>query len=126
LQLELVGRGVKLDQMDQDRWGLRAGQYRAVVHALPGRFAGQAIVWQAGEDIDRVFVDAVCYQGPSRSFDFKVLPEVVLAAGFEILPAEAPPSEAPRLTVPTAPTVEAIWNAAQGLAVAAPMETSPQ
>ncbi|NLX99670.1 MAG: hypothetical protein GXY83_26540 [Rhodopirellula sp.] len=126
LQLELVGRGVKLDQMDQDRWGLRAGQYRAVVHALPGRFAGQAVVWQAGEDLDRVFVDAVCYQGPSRSFDFKVLPEVVLAAGIEILPAEALPSEAPRLTVPTTPTVEAIWNAAQGLAVAAPMETSPQ
>jgi hypothetical protein len=76
--------------------------------------------------IDRVFVDAVCYQGPSRSFEFKVLPEVVLAAGIEILPPEALPSEAPRLTVPTTPTVEAIWNAAQGLAVAAPMETSPQ
>jgi len=122
LRFELVGKGVQLEQMAPERWGLRAGQYRAVLHALPGRFAGQAVAWQAGEDTDRVFVDAVCYQGPSRTFDFKERPEVALAAGIEMLPADAPPSEAPRLTAQTAPAWEAVWDAAQSLRVAAPVE----
>lgn len=35
LRFELVGKGVTLERLDQQRWGLRAGRYQAVVHALP-------------------------------------------------------------------------------------------
>jgi hypothetical protein len=55
-----------------------------------------------------------------RSYShFKELPEVVLGARIEILSVESSPSAPPRLTAQTAPSVEAVWDVAQGFKVAA-------
>ena len=56
-----------------------------MIHALPGRFAGQDVVWQLGQDRDRVFLDGVCYHGEEKAFDFSKPLDVVLAAGVELL-----------------------------------------
>ena len=108
-----------MEKIGTDRWALRAGKNRTVVHALPGRFAGNSISWQAGTANNQAFVDAVCYNGEKRPFDFQQLPEVVLATGIEILPVGESASEpSPRLNGPSSKTIEATWDVAGGLRVA--------
>ena len=119
LRIELTGKGVAVEKIGTDRWALRAGKNRTVVHALPGRFAGNSISWQAGTANNQAFVDAVCYNGEKRPFDFQQLPEVVLATGIEILPVGESASEpSPRLNGPSSKTIEATWDVAGGLRVA--------
>jgi hypothetical protein len=102
---------------------LRAGNYCAVVHTLPGRFAGNVVTWQAGTADNQVFADAVCYKGEKRPFDFQQLPEVVLATGIEILPAGKSPSEpSPRLNVGPSGVIEATWDVPGGLRVVSPVK----
>jgi hypothetical protein len=122
LRIELHGKGVALEKIGAERWALRAGQRRAVVHTLPGRFAGQPIAWQSAEGKDVVHADAVCYHGPKRDFDFRRLPDVVLAAGLEIITAAEPPSDSsPRLRQPNPRLAEALWDVGGGLRIDAPV-----
>lgn len=125
LRIELVGKGVVLEELGQAIWGLRAGQHRAVVHTLPGRFAGQDVVWTSGIEADRVYLDAVGYRGLKRSFDFEQLPEVVMAAGVEILSANEVPSGTPQLARPKPDLLEATWDTAQKLRIAVPVSSVP-
>ena len=120
LRIELTGKEVAIEKLQEATWELRAGKRRAVVHALPGRFAGQDVVWTTGAEAGRVFLDGVCYQGPKQSFDFQKLPEVVLAAGLEILAPTAAPSAPPQVSQPAPETVEAAWGVAEGLKLTAP------
>ena len=123
LRIELTGKGVAVEKIGAIRWALRAGNYRAVIHTLPGRFVGNDVVWQAGTAANQAFVDAVCYKGEKRPFDFQQLPEVVLAMGIEILPAGQSPSESsPRLGEPPSEVIAATWDVAGGLRVASPVK----
>lgn len=127
LRFELKGQGVSLENRGAGQWALRAGPRQAVVHTLPGRFAGQEIVWESSVDDSAVCLDAVCYRGPNRDFDFKRLPEMVLAAGLEILSADEQPSKSsPRLTQPTPRVAEAAWELAGGLRVSAPVSANEE
>lgn len=117
LRIELVGEEAAVDALGPATWGLRAGKHRAVIHALPGRFAGQAVAWTPGTERDRVLLDAVCYHGPKKSFDFRTLPEVVLAAGLEIQSLDETTSVPPQVSQPKPEMVDAVWDAAGGLQV---------
>ncbi len=100
LRYELTAPGATATALEGNRFELRAGGRRAVVYGLPGRFAGYPVHWQLGKAEGRVFVDAICYTGEERSFDFREPLPVELAAGVELLGADEVASEA-------APTVEA-------------------
>jgi len=100
LRLELRAGGATAEALAPGRFVLRAGAWRAEVHALPGRFAGRPVVWQVGRADRAAFLDAVCYEGEETVFDFASPPSVVLAAGVEVLregqvPAPRPPTAAP-------------------------------
>ncbi len=68
---------------------LAAGAFRAVIHGLPGSFAGNPVRWQGGRDADRVWVEAVLYEGPEKRLVFDEALKTVAGGGVEILPAEA-------------------------------------
>ena len=67
------------------RFELSAGAKRAVIHPLPGRFAGEAIRWELGEDDDTVYLDAVFYRGELREFDFSKAVDTEFLVGVELL-----------------------------------------
>lgn len=92
-RFELRGKGVGVETLADGRFALKAGERRMVVHALPGRFAGEDVVWETGRDADAAFVDAVCYRGPRKSFDFRKPPQTLLAAGVELLRTGEPAAE---------------------------------
>ncbi|MCX7045988.1 MAG: hypothetical protein NTX50_10955 [Candidatus Sumerlaeota bacterium] len=147
LRYQLAGRGVSAVRLSDNRFALVAGGWRAVIHVLPGAFDGKPAPWElgsagrdprdsrdrrdlkeSGDDAktaknpddsgDIVFLDAVCYQGPERSFDFRSLGETYLAAGLELIGRDAPPSaESPRLTHPAPERVAVDWTGAAPLSV---------
>ncbi len=117
VRYELSGRGVAVEEGGGGRFALSAGGHRVVLHTLPGRFDGEEIRWQSGRSGDSVFVDGVCYAGPPRDFDFATLPEVVLAAGIELIADDEAPAAARPLLFEDEGRVEATWEVAEGLAV---------
>jgi hypothetical protein len=90
LRYELTGRGVSARQISDGVYELAAGNHHAVIHTAPGQFGERAVTWQLGEDEGRVFLDAVCYTGPAMTFDPAQIGPVLLAAGTELLPHNAP------------------------------------
>jgi hypothetical protein len=107
------------------RFALHAGGRRAVVHAMPGRFADQSIAWESGHTGDVVFVDAVCYRGPQRAFDFNASLPVVLGAGVELLRAEEPvATTGPHVGEAAGGVVEAVWEAVS-LKIDTPEQSRP-
>lgn len=120
LRVELVGKRVSVEAIGGRLWALRAGGHRAVVHALEGRFADRPIRWTSGEESERVFVDGVAYQGPKREFEFRSPPEVVLAAGIEIVSGDQKPSPSPTIRYADGPAVEVVWDVAGGLKAVTP------
>lgn len=117
LRIELVGNGVAVTQLGDRLWSLGAGNYRAVIRALDGRFGDRAVQWAPGRDTDRVFVDAIAYQGPKTSFDFRPPPEVVLVTGLEILRDDEEPSCSPEVEVSDGGGIQVVWQVGQGLHV---------
>ncbi len=95
LRYELRGVGVSGEDLGHRRFALIAGEHKVVIHTLPGSFVGQKVVWQMGQGEDFVFVDAVCYRGTERDFDFGNPIEIQLAAGVELLSKDDPTSESP-------------------------------
>lgn len=127
LRIELTGAGVAVEPLGPACWALGAGGQRAIVHALPGRFAGGDIVWKAGHASNQAYVDAVCYQGTARPFNFQELPEMALAAGIEIVPlAQSALAPAPRLVDAKPPITQAVWEVGRGLRVATPGQPAPR
>jgi len=85
LRYELTAPGAVVQPLGSNRYELRAGNRRAVVHALPGHFAGNPIRWRLDREDGKVFVDAICYEGDQRPFDFSEAFPAELAAGVELL-----------------------------------------
>lgn len=122
LRVELAGKGVGAAALDKGRFALTAGDWQAVVHTAPGTFAGQDVVWECAGSRGRAMVDAVCYHGPAKKFDFADLPEVVLAAALELIPADAPPAgTALKVTCDAKSVVRSVWGRGKtALSVTAP------
>lgn len=112
LRYEVRGRDAAARALADRRFELAAADRRVVVHVVPGRFDGRDVTWTLGRDADRVFLDAVCYHGETRRFDFRRGPETVLAAAAELLrPDEPPTATGPTLAQTPSGTVKATWNA---------------
>ncbi len=95
LRYELTGEGAQVAEIGDDRYELRAGQYRAVVHTAPGRFGPHSIRWESGGSEGIIWVDAVVDGDSSRTFDFKEFSETIMVGRLELLEADEDPSMAP-------------------------------
>jgi hypothetical protein len=85
LRYELQAEGASVKELYDERFLLQAGERMAAVHCHAGRFDGQEVRWEAGVADGRAFVDAVCYQGVRRDFDFKQLADTWLFVAMELL-----------------------------------------
>lgn len=93
LRCELRAVGVEGERLPGGRFVLAAGERRAVIHPLAGHFAGDDVIWELGSEKDHVYLDAVCYQGESRRFDFDSRLDVMLGMGIEFLGTDESISE---------------------------------
>jgi hypothetical protein len=111
IRCELRGKGAKVAALESGGFVLAAGNRRAAVHTLPGRFAGRPITWQIGQDRESAFVDGICYRGEKKGFSFREPLEVVLALGIEMLRADEPPAgKIPTLVEGKPGPTEAVWQ----------------
>ena len=84
LRLELDGQGISCEKLSEGRFALSAGDKRIDVFAANSSFLGQPVKWQCSEYEDGVSVEAICYSGEKRSFDFNELVKMQLAAAIEL------------------------------------------
>lgn len=127
LRYELTGAGALVRALDANRFELAAGDYRAVIVGLPGRFGPYTVRWEAGSAPGRAWVDGVCYQGERRPFAVATFDEVLLVAGLELLHRDAAPAHVMPHIVEQGGSVVAEWPAspARTLQVIAPLRAHP-
>jgi len=94
LRFELAADDAKLFP---DGHAMQSGAFQAVIHGLPGDFDGNPVAWTSGRDADRVWVEAVLYDGPETRRAFDETLRTVVGGGVEILPDGAPASGEPIL-----------------------------
>ena len=115
LRCELRGIGVAGESLPDDRFSLSAGDRRIVIHALPGQFNGHNVTWEPGSDEDHAYLDAICYQGELREFDFDGRLEVELGMGIELLRSDDPVAElSPSAPRRGAHDVSMTWTIGEG------------
>jgi len=115
VRYELRAKGAAAEAIGGGRFSLAAGARRAVVHTLPGKFDGRPVEWQQGREGDAVFVDAICYRGEKKSFDFRSGPAVLLAAAVELLaPGDSPAAQSPSLSDLPPSAATAAWDPGPG------------
>ena len=111
VRYELRAKGAAAETLGGGRFALAAGAYRAVVHTLPGNFDGRPVEWQQGREGDAVFIDAVCYRGEKKAFDFRSGPAVLLAAAVEVLKSgDSPAAQPPSLSDSPPGAATAAWD----------------
>jgi hypothetical protein len=99
LRCELMGEGARVTDLRNNLNTLSAGEYTCAVHTLPSMFDGNAVIWEFREIEGGVAVEAVCYQGSLRAFDFGALDPSFIALGLELLrETEAPSATSPVIT----------------------------
>lgn len=84
-RFSVQGRGATAKRLSENTFELAAGDRRVVIHAADGSFAGQPVTWQAGVEGDTARIDAVCYHGEKRPFNFREIPGAKLAAAVELI-----------------------------------------
>ncbi|MBL4575344.1 MAG: hypothetical protein JKY51_04490 [Opitutaceae bacterium] len=89
IRFQLIGKEVGIRGLGDLRFELFSGDRRLVVHGFSGQFGEGMVDWQIGESShgkDKcVYVDAVCYSGAPKVFDFREMGPVVMGAGMELL-----------------------------------------
>ena len=112
LRYELTGEGVSVCQVDRNQFALAAGGHRAVVVGVPGVFGAHEIRWEAAQEEGCAFVDAICYAGPQKEFNFKSMDPVILASGLELQDdaARVPDPEPVSIKLVDESTYEAAWS----------------
>jgi hypothetical protein len=117
LRYQVEGPDVQARQLDEHRYELKSGDWRAVMTTSSGQFDGEPIEWKTGEEDGLAYVEAVCHTGAKKNFDFQDLAAVEVAAGVELLSAQAEPTHTPLEVTSEESEVTATWN---GLEVTTP------
>lgn len=113
LRFELTHASARAEQTGGNQFQLSAGEYRAEIHALPGRFGPHEVRWELGGEAGRVWLDGICYAGPRADIDLAVTTPVSLVTGLEIVAAGETGTEAsPRIE-----GKEVVWGKELKLAV---------
>ena len=92
LRYQLQCPGAQARQLGENLYELSAGDRRAVIHTTPSHFGPFQVTWQLGQEDDTVYLEGICYSGPSRAFDFRSMEDVAVTAGLELLSNDQSPS----------------------------------
>lgn len=92
LRFQLRGEGVRGEKLSGGRFALIAGGHRIVVHAISSQFESQPVRWELVQEEGMVAVDAICYAGERRRFDFSRPIDMQVAAGIELISSDEKPS----------------------------------
>jgi hypothetical protein len=127
VRYELSGKGVEAMPLGRDRYVLVAGDRRAVIHAMTGRFGPYEVKWACGKEGDTAFVDGICYSEARLPFDLGRLGKVILGAGLEVLTShDLPAATSPSIEEHTEETVCVTWSLPDGgLMVETPTRAHP-
>ncbi|HEY3329484.1 MAG TPA: hypothetical protein VGK19_05645 [Capsulimonadaceae bacterium] len=121
LRISLSGVGTAVKVLSATMFELSAGGHKAVVHVAPSLFDGQPVRWEAGQGASGVYLDAVCYSGPSKGFDLDKVGDTAIVFATEILAANAAPSLADPVTATADGRLVATWAVDGGLSVDIPL-----
>lgn len=118
LQLELDGKAVAAKELPLGRFAIGAGGYEVVVLPAKSEFQGSPVRWEAVNGEHRASIEAVCYSGPKKQFDFNAMIKMQLAAAIilQALPERVEETASPEITQ-GADRVDVRWD---GLRTAAP------
>ncbi len=90
VRLQIQGVGATARRIDAQMFELSAGDWRAVIHAPPGNFAGNPVCWEiAPADDGWAAIDGVCHRGGLRTFDFNC-ETFLIGTGVELLRRDQP------------------------------------
>lgn len=95
LVCQLRGGSVAATRIGENRFELRAGGHRVVLHAAPLRHGDQPVAWRAENDNDHAQWSAVFHEGDEKAFDWRNPPQLVVALGVELLRETEQPSTVP-------------------------------
>jgi hypothetical protein len=123
LRISVEADNAELRAVRDGVWSLRAGEHQLVVHTLPGRLGEEEIVWSAGRDDRRGWLDAICVAGPVRRLAVAEVP-LQLAFAVELIGAEQSPSASPLSVSSDGQRVAAAWIE-PGLLVSVPLRAVP-
>ena len=84
LRLELDGRGVSVIKRAKGFFALSAGDKEIVVFPAESSFLGQPVKWECSKCKNGACVEAICYFGDKRVFDFNELIKMQLAAAIKL------------------------------------------
>lgn len=86
IQWEIVGVDVCVEMIDDTRFELFAGDYRAVLHTGFSSFNGHKVHWECGKMEHGCTVKAICYAGDPIPIDLRELSDIKLACALELIP----------------------------------------
>lgn len=107
---ELLDDKASVRELKGDKFELSAGDFKAVIHTIPGWFGGETVEWRCGSSDGVAWVDAVCYCGPEREFVFDREFTAELGAAMELLPVDRTPDSNPAIIGLDEDTVRLEWN----------------
>ena len=84
LRLELDGQNVSCEQRREGGFTLSAGNREVIVSPGESSFMSQPVEWECSKRENRAYVEAVCYSGKKRSFNFNELVKMQLAAAITL------------------------------------------
>ena len=84
VRIELAGEGVKAIKSPTGAFALQAGENELVVVPAEGTFLGRSVVWKIDNQPNLSAVEAICYLGEEKEFDFQELLDVQIAFGLEL------------------------------------------
>jgi len=89
LRLELNGTGVSAHKLPDGKFALRAGNHEMIIYPVESEFAGKAVDWVVKNQKGTAAIEAVCYSGESKDFNFSKPLDVKVAVGIELRSTQA-------------------------------------
>lgn len=121
IQWELVGQNVSIDAIDENRFEMIAGDYRAVIHVGKCVFNGKPVTWECGKMEHGVTLVATCYQGEPVKLDMREVGDLQLACAMELIPMTQIASDKPLVIEPVGDSgYQVTWN---GLFITVPQRS---
>ncbi len=82
--IELAGNEVKAIETAAGTFALQAGRHELVVVTSGGKFLGESVEWKIANQESLSAVEAVCYSGTERDFDFNELIDIEIAFALQL------------------------------------------
>lgn len=98
IRYELTGVGVTAEQLNAGLFVMNVARWRIVLRTASPIFDGKLGFWNLQSEVDRIYVDAVLWQGKERDFQFSEIGTTFVVVAMELLrPDEPLDSELPAI-----------------------------